>query len=63
MAVGDEVRPVPATRGGYPDFWAGVVAAVTTGAPCPVDPDDAVLTIELIEAALHSARTGTTVSL
>ncbi len=63
LVIGDIERPVPAARGGYPAFWAGVVAAVTTGAPSPVDPDDAVLTVELIEAALHSARTGTTVTL
>jgi hypothetical protein len=37
--------------GAYQDFYAGVVQSLKDGAPPPVDPRDAIATIEVIEAA------------
>lgn len=48
--------PVPTESGAYQDFYAGVVRALTDGAPPPVDPLDAVATIEVIEAARSYAQ-------
>ncbi|MBY8874920.1 Gfo/Idh/MocA family oxidoreductase [Micromonospora sp. PLK6-60] len=53
-----ELRPVPTEPGRYQDFYALVAAALRDGAPLPVDPGDAVTTVELIELAHRSARTG-----
>lgn len=41
--------PVPTERGAYPDFYAELAAALTAGGPPPVDPEDALDVIELIE--------------
>jgi predicted dehydrogenase len=48
---GDESEPVPSEPGAWPAFYAGVADAIRTGSPPPVDPRDAVTTLELIEAA------------
>lgn len=56
VVVGDEWTEVPAVPGRYQAFWEGVRDAVVGGGPSPVDPDDGVRTIALIEAAARSAR-------
>jgi predicted dehydrogenase len=51
-------EPVETVPGAYERFYAGVVDALTTGAPPPVDPADALAGLEVLEAALQSAATG-----
>jgi scyllo-inositol 2-dehydrogenase (NADP+) len=46
---GDEVRPVASERGRWDLFYAGVVSALTTGKPMPVDPRDAVHTLDVLD--------------
>jgi len=60
---GDEGVPVPAERGRWPAFYAGVVQALRHGGPAPVDLGDAVAGLEVLEAARRSARSGTVVAL
>jgi hypothetical protein len=45
---GDEVRTVPSERGRWDLFYAGVSSALTAGTPMPVDPWDAVRTVEVL---------------
>ncbi|HEY4275880.1 MAG TPA: Gfo/Idh/MocA family oxidoreductase [Rhizomicrobium sp.] len=52
---GSDARPVKSATGAYQDFYAGMVAALRDGAPVPVDPEDAVTGLEIIEAARRSA--------
>jgi predicted dehydrogenase len=61
LGAGDELRTVPTEAGAYPRFYEGVVRALRGEAPPPVDPADAVATLEVIEAAQRSAREGATV--
>jgi scyllo-inositol 2-dehydrogenase (NADP+) len=56
LVVGDEVRAVPTERGAWPRFYEGVVAAVRDGSPPPVDPNDAVAVLDVIESARRSAE-------
>lgn len=52
------LSPVPTELGRYPDFYAGVAAAILEGAPAPVDPRDALEVVRIVERAhaLSSAR-------
>jgi predicted dehydrogenase len=52
---GSDARPVKSATGAYQDFYAGMAAALRDGAPVPVDPEDAVTGLEIIEAARRSA--------
>ncbi len=45
------LTPVPTELGAYPDFYAGVAAAILDGAPAPVDPRDALEVVRIIERA------------
>ncbi len=45
------LTPVPTELGAYPDFYAGVAAAILDGAPSPVDPRDALEVVRIIERA------------
>ena len=56
LGVGDAAVPVRSEPGAYQQFYAGVVASLRDGAPPPVDPEDAVAGLEIIEAAgvLHN---------
>jgi predicted dehydrogenase len=56
LGVGDEATPVRSEPGAYQQFYAGVVAALRDGAPPPVDPEDAVAVLEIIEAAQRAAE-------
>ncbi|WP_433323728.1 Gfo/Idh/MocA family oxidoreductase [Spirillospora sp. CA-294931] len=58
-----EERPEPTDNGAYQDFYGGVARALRAGAPPPVDLADAITGLEIIEAALVSARESRTVSL
>jgi len=55
LGVGAVARPVRSEPGAYQRFYAGVAAALRDGAPPPVDPQDAVRGLEIIEAAQQSA--------
>jgi predicted dehydrogenase len=55
LGVGDAAVPVRSEPGAYQQFYAGVVAALRDGAPPPVDPEDAVAGLEIIEAARSQA--------
>ena len=56
LGVGDAAVPVRSEPGAYQDFYAGVVAALRDGAPVPVDPEDAVAGLEIIELARSQAE-------
>jgi predicted dehydrogenase len=61
LGVGAAAVPERSEPGAYQQFYAGVVAALRDGAPPPVDPQDAVAGLEIIEACLTSQqRTVTT---
>ncbi len=45
------LTPVPTEPGAYPEFYAGVAAAIREGAPTPVDPKDALEVVRIIERA------------
>jgi scyllo-inositol 2-dehydrogenase (NADP+) len=51
-------RTHPTEPGRWVDFYPKLADAIRNGAPPPVDPNDAVVVIEVLEAALQSARTG-----
>jgi predicted dehydrogenase len=55
LGVGDAAVPVRSEPGAYQQFYAGVVAALRNGAPAPVDPEDAVAGLEIIEIAKRQA--------
>ncbi len=54
-------RTVPAVAGDQRRFYAGVVAALTTGAPNPVPPGEALAVMAVVEAAAEAARRGCSV--
>ncbi len=56
LGVGDQAMPVRSEPGAYQDFYAGVVAALRNGAPPPVDPQDAVAGLEIIEVVNATYR-------
>jgi predicted dehydrogenase len=51
VGAGDDWAPIPTEAGAYQEFYAGVERALRTGGPPPVDPDDAIATLEVIDAA------------
>jgi predicted dehydrogenase len=63
--LGEEgtAQPVATVPGNYPRFYAELAAALRSDAPLPVDPDDAVAVLEIIEAARASAEHGRVVQL
>jgi predicted dehydrogenase len=62
VGAADRVEPVPTEPGDYSRFYEGMAAAIRGGAP-PVPPADAVLTLDVIEAARHSAASGEVVAM
>jgi predicted dehydrogenase len=58
---GETSRQIETSPGAYPKFYARVARALRESEAPPVDPMDAVRTLEVIEAARRSAMTGTTV--
>ena len=61
--TGDGAAEVPLQPGAYERFYAGVRDAIVDGAAPPVDADDAVLGLRVLEAARHSAAGGAVVPL
>jgi predicted dehydrogenase len=51
-----ETRRVPTERGNYGAFYEGVAACLRERQPPPVDPADAIRTLELLEAARKTSR-------
>jgi scyllo-inositol 2-dehydrogenase (NADP+) len=48
--------PIGTIPGSYHRFYAELHAAITSGAPAPVPPEDAVTVIRILEACVHSSR-------
>jgi predicted dehydrogenase len=63
LGVGDSAEPVRSEPGAYQQFYAGVVASLRDGAPPPVDPQDAVAGLEIIEACHTSQQKTVTITL
>ncbi|WP_304453792.1 Gfo/Idh/MocA family oxidoreductase [Nocardiopsis sp. YSL2] len=59
LGADGDTRPVPSARGAYPEFYAGVRDAVGEGEPLPVDPHEVIHGLEVIEAAMRGAESGT----
>jgi predicted dehydrogenase len=57
LSTGDAERTIETEPGAYQEFYRGVAASLREGAPPPVDPNDSVMGLEIIEAAQESART------
>jgi predicted dehydrogenase len=51
LGAGEEWAPEASEPGAYQRFYEGVELSLRTGAPPPVDPDDVVSTLEVIDAA------------
>jgi predicted dehydrogenase len=58
VGAGDRVEPVPTVPGDYRPFYEGMVASLRRGVPPPVTAHDAIVTVEVIEAARRSAAIG-----
>lgn len=63
LGVGEDARPIKTERGDYKRFYANAVGWLKEGAPPPVDPEDAIAGLRIIEAAQRSASTRQTVAL
>jgi predicted dehydrogenase len=63
LGVDGDLRQVETEPGAYQLFYAGLAEALRTGGPPPVDPDDAVVGLRVLDAARQSAASGTTVRL
>ncbi|MEP6829197.1 MAG: Gfo/Idh/MocA family oxidoreductase [Rhizomicrobium sp.] len=56
-------RAIPSEPGAYQEFYAGMVRALRDGAPVPVDPQDIVAGLAVIEAAQRSSAQHSVVAL
>jgi predicted dehydrogenase len=63
LGVDGELRQAETEPGAYQLFYAGLAEALRSGGPPPVDPDDAVVGLRILDAAPPSAARGTTVRL
>jgi predicted dehydrogenase len=63
LATEEGERTVESLPGDYPAFYAGVGDALRSGGPPPVDPDDAIDGLRVIEACLRSATGGEVVEM
>lgn len=63
LVRGDERDRVESEPGAWPEFYAGVERAIRSGGPPPVDPRDAVVVLDVLEAARRSAESGAVVEL
>ena len=54
-------QPIASERGDWPTFYRQVADAIVDRAPPPVDPEDAIAGLKIIEAARRSAREGRSV--
>lgn len=55
LSDGNSPRAVPSLPGAYQDFYAGMVRSLRENAPLPVDPQDVIAGLEIIEAARRSS--------
>jgi predicted dehydrogenase len=58
LGAGDDVEPVEVEAGAYGRFYEALAAGVRHGGPLPVDPEDALVTLEVIDAARQAASAG-----
>jgi scyllo-inositol 2-dehydrogenase (NADP+) len=63
IGVDGETTAVPTEPGAYQRFYEGVVAALREGASPPVEPEEAVQALAVLDAAQDSAREGRVVDL
>jgi len=56
LGAGGTIRTIESQPGDYPRFYAGVAAALASGAPPPVTAAEAVAMMDVLEAARVSAR-------
>jgi scyllo-inositol 2-dehydrogenase (NADP+) len=63
ISGGATERNLTLEPGNYPAFYVGLVAALTTGGPPPVDVRDAIEGLEVLEAVRESSRRGEVVVL
>ncbi len=56
LCDGAHETPIRSERGAYQSFYAQIVTALINGTDPPVDPEDAVAGLEIIEAARRSAE-------
>jgi len=57
LSDGEVERTIETEPGAYEEFYRGVAASLREGATPPVDPNDSLRGLEIIEAARESART------
>jgi scyllo-inositol 2-dehydrogenase (NADP+) len=62
LITAETSEAVASERGDWPRFYVGLEQALREGSPAPVDPWDAVSGLEVLDAARHSAATGTVVT-
>jgi len=55
LGSGSDLRPVPTRPGAYYRFYEGVVATLRDGELPPVDPEEVISALEVLEAAIASA--------
>jgi scyllo-inositol 2-dehydrogenase (NADP+) len=63
LVRGEDEQAVPSEPGAWPEFYERVERWLRAGGPAPVDPADAVRTLEVIDAARRSAATHSLVAL
>jgi predicted dehydrogenase len=63
LARGDAREPVPSERGRWDTYYPAFAGAVRGEGPVPVDPRDAVASLEVLDAARASAASGRSVEL
>jgi len=59
LADADGERRIETEAGDYVAYYRGIAAALADGGPPPVDPEDAITGLRVLEAARRSARDGT----
>ena len=62
LHTGPTTRPWPSERGDWTEFYTSFAYAIRGRGAVPVDPGDAVASLEVMEAARHSAATGQVVA-
>jgi predicted dehydrogenase len=55
VGTDEDFRPVRTKRGNYGELYRRLAEALRTGGPMPVDPNDAVAVLDVIEAARRAA--------
>ena len=59
---GGPPQQIESQRGDYLQYYRAIVLALNTGSPNPVTPQDAINVMTVLEAAVRSSVTGTTIS-